>query len=76
MLNQLTLPPSPISPINIVKDLEKRAKGQLKIMSDDINKLFINREKEILEKLRKEEYLFKVEEEKEVKKYINREKVK
>ena len=76
MLNQLTLPPSPIFPINIVKELEKRTKGQLKIMSDDINKLFINREKEILEKLSEEEYLFKVEEEKEVKKYINREKVK
>ena len=76
MLNQLTLPPSPIFPINIVKELEKRTKGQLKIMSDDINKLFINREKEILEKLSEEEYLFKVEEEKEVKTYIKREKVK
>ena len=76
MLNQLTLPPSPVFPINIGKELEKRTKGQLKIMSDDINKLFINREKEILEKLSEEEYLFKVEEEKEVKKYINREKVK
>ena len=76
MLNQLTLPPSPIFPINIVKELEKRTKGQLKSMSDDINKLFINREKEIFEKLKEEEYLFKVEEEKEVKKYIKREKVK
>ena len=76
MLNQLTLPPSPVFPINIVKELEKRTKGQLKIMSHDINKLFINTEKEILEKLSEEEYLFKVEEEKEVKKYINREKVK
>ena len=76
MLNQLTLPPSPIFPINIVKELEKRTKGQLKIMSDDINKLFINREKEILEKLSEEEYVLKVEEEKEIKTYINREKVK
>ena len=76
MLNQLTLPPSPIFPINIVKELEKRTKGQLKSMSDDINKLFINREKEIFEKFKEEEYLFKVEEEKEVKKYIKREKVK
>ena len=76
MLNELTLPPSPIFPINIVKELEKRTKGQLKSMSDDINKLFINREKEIFEKFKEEEYLFKVEEEKEVKNYIKREKVK
>ena len=76
MLNQLTLPPSPIFPINIVKELEKRTKGQLKSMSDDINKLFINREKEIFEKFKEEEYLFKVEEEKELKKYLKREKIK